>query len=132
MTDPEIDHAKIRRAAAEGTRTPLPAAGDVLLLHLDSEGDLASFDTVLAPAGYRVRACASIEQAIRLVARCDPCAGLLRLVIQAEPPIAPLEALLGAKPSLRVVALVEPSEEAHRQLAPLIQRDLIYDYHTLP
>ena len=111
---------------------PLPAAGDVLLLGLGAEGDLAGFDTVLAPAGFRVRACATIEQAIRLVGRIDPCAALLRLVTRHEPPIAELEALLAAKPSLRIVALVEPSDGAQRQLAPLIQRDLIYDYHTLP
>ena len=110
----------------------LPAAGDVLLLGLGAEGDLAGFDTVLAPAGFRVRACATIEQAIRLVGRIDPCAALLRLVTRRDPPIAELEALLAAKPSLRVIAVVEPSDAAHRQLAPLIQRDLIYDYHTLP
>jgi DNA-binding NtrC family response regulator len=111
---------------------PLPVAGDVLLLGLGAEGDLAGFDTVLAPAGFRVRACATIEQAIRLVARIDLCAGLLRLVPRHAPPVAELEALLAAKPSLRVIALVEPSDAAYRQLAPLIQRDLIYDYHTLP
>jgi DNA-binding NtrC family response regulator len=111
---------------------PLPAAGDVLLLGLGAEGDLAGFDTVLAPAGYRVRACATIQQAIRLVGRIYPCAGLLRLGTRPDPPIAELEALLAAMPSLRVIALVEPSDVAHPQLAPLIQRDLIYDYHTLP
>ena len=65
------------------TASPPSAAGgkDVLLLGLEAEGDLASFDTVLAPAGYRVRACATIQQAIRLVGRIDPCAGLLRLGI---------------------------------------------------
>ena len=111
---------------------PWPAAGDVLLLGPGAEGDLAGFDTVLAPAGYRVRACATIQQAIRLVPRIDPCASLLRLEARHDPPIAELEALLAAMPSLRVIALVEPSDASHRQLAPLIQRDLIYDYHTLP
>ena len=111
---------------------PLPVAGDVLLLGLGAEGDLAGFDTVLAPAGFRVRACATIEQAIRLVGRIDPCAALLRLVTRHDPPIAELEACWRPSPSLRIVALVEPSDAAHRQLAPLIQRDLIYDYHTLP
>ena len=67
---------------------PLPVAADVLLLGPGAEGDLASFDTVLAPAGYRVRACATIQQAIRLLARIDPCAGLLRLGSRHEPPIA--------------------------------------------
>jgi DNA-binding NtrC family response regulator len=118
--------------AAITARPPLPVASDVLLLSLDAENDLAGLDTVLAPAGYRVRACPSIEQAIPLVGRIDPCAGLLRLGTRPEAPIAALEALLQAKPSLRVVALVEPCEAAHRQLAPLIQRELIYDYHTLP
>ena len=122
---------KPQPATLPGGRSP-PVAGDVLLLGLGAEGDLAGFDTVLTPAGFRVRACASIEQAIRLVGRIDPCAGLLRLVPRHEPPIAELEALLAAKPNLRVVALVEPSDAAQQQLAPLIQRDLIYDYHTLP
>jgi DNA-binding NtrC family response regulator len=111
---------------------PLPAASDVLLLSQGAEGDLAGLDTVLAPAGYRVRACPSIEQAIPLVGRIGPCACLLRLGSRPEAPIAALEALLQARPSLRVVALVEPCDVAHRQLAPLIQRELIYDYHTLP
>ena len=97
---------------------PLPAAGDVLLLGLGAEGDLAGFDTVLAPAGFRVRACATIEQAIRLVGRIDPCAALLRLVTRHEPPIAELEALLAAKPSLRIVALVEPSDAARSDSSP--------------
>ena len=52
--------------------------------------------------------------------------------MRPDPPIAELEALLRAKPALRVIALVEPSDAAHAQLAPLIQRELIYDYHTLP
>jgi DNA-binding NtrC family response regulator len=116
--------------AAAGQK--LPGAGDVLLLGLGAGGDLAGFDTVLAPAGFRVRACATIEQAIRLLGRIDPCAGLLRLSEEDDPPVAALEALLEARPSLRVIALVEPSGAAQRQLAPLIQRDLIYDYHTLP
>jgi DNA-binding NtrC family response regulator len=128
MSELNIDAESLITAASPR----LPAAGDVLLLSLDAEGDLASFDTVLAPAGYRVRACATLEQAIRLVSRSDPCAGLLRLGARPDPPIAALEALLAAKPSLRVIALVEPSQCAHRQLAPLIQRELIYDYHTLP
>jgi DNA-binding NtrC family response regulator len=128
MSDLDIEPEPAITAA----RHPLPAAKDVLLLGLEAEGDLASFDTVLAPAGYRVRACATIQQAIRLVERIDPCAGLLRLGMRLDPPIAELEALLGAKPALRVIALVEPSDAAHAQLAPLIQRELIYDYHTLP
>jgi DNA-binding NtrC family response regulator len=127
MTDLDI-----RELAIAPAPRPLPVAGDVLLLGPGTEGDLAGFDTVLAPAGYRVRACATIEQAVRLVGRLDPCAGLLRLVPRHDPPITELEALLAAKSSLRVIALVEPSDGAHRQLAPLIQRDLIYDYHTLP
>ncbi|HEX5079974.1 MAG TPA: sigma-54 dependent transcriptional regulator [Geminicoccaceae bacterium] len=113
-------------------RPPLPMAADVLLLGPGAEGHLAGFDTVLAPAGYRVRACASIQQAIRLLARVDPCAGLLCLNAGHEPPIAELEALLGARPGLRIIALVEASDTAQAQLAPLIQRELIYDYHTLP
>jgi DNA-binding NtrC family response regulator len=132
INDPYVSDFFAEPQAPETAAAPLPVAGDVLLLSLDAESDLAGFDTVLAPAGYRVRACASIEQAIRLVGRSDPCAGLLRLGAHSEPPIAALEALLEAKPSLRVVALAEPSEAAHRQLAPLIQRELIYDYHTLP
>jgi DNA-binding NtrC family response regulator len=129
MTDPELEP----ELAITPARHPLlPAASDVLLLGAGAEGGLAGFDTVLAPAGYRVRACATIQQAIRLVGRVDPCAGLLRLSASDDPPIAELEALLAAKPTLRVIALVEPRDAAHAQLAPLVQRELIYDYHTLP
>jgi DNA-binding NtrC family response regulator len=126
MSDPDVQP----EPAITLARHPLPV--DVLLLGPGAEGDLAGFDTVLAPAGYRVRVCATIQQAIRLIGRIDPCAGLLRLGTRHDPPIAELEALLEAKPSLRVIALVEPSDTAHAQLAPLIQRELIYDYHTLP
>ena len=111
---------------------PLPVAGEVLLLNLDIEGDLAGLDAVLAPAGYPVRACPSLAHAIRLVGRIEPIAGLLRLGTGPEPPVAELEALLEASPALRVIALVEPTGAAQQQLAPLVQRDLIYDYHTLP
>ncbi|MEM7026167.1 MAG: sigma 54-interacting transcriptional regulator [Pseudomonadota bacterium] len=116
------------------TRSPqsrLTDAGEVLLLgpNVDSERD--GLGTLLASAGYRVRTSESIAHAIRLLAHCDPGAALLRLG-QTEPPIADLEALLEVRPSLRVVALAAPSETAHHQLAPLIQRELIYDYHTLP
>ena len=119
MSDPDVQP----EPAISPARHPLPV--DVLLLGPGAEGDLAGFDTVLAPAGYRVRACATIQQAIRLLGRIDPCAGLLRLGTRREPPIAELEAVLEAKPSLRVIALVEPSDSAHAQLAPLIQRELI-------
>jgi DNA-binding NtrC family response regulator len=111
---------------------PLPVAGDVLLLNLDDAGDLVGLDLALKPAGYAVRACASLEHALRLVGRINPIAGLLRLGAQPEAPVAGLEALLEASPALRVIALVEPTGTAQQQLAPLIQRDLIYDYHTLP
>jgi DNA-binding NtrC family response regulator len=130
MTDPDIEPEPTITPARHPL--PLPAASDVLLLGAGAEGDLAGFDTVLAPAGYRVRACATIQQAIRLVGRVDPCAGLLRLATSDDPPIAELEALLAAKPTLRIIALVEPRDAAHAQLAPLLQRELIYDYHTLP
>jgi DNA-binding NtrC family response regulator len=127
MSDPEIEPGP-----AGSAHDPLPVARDVLLLGPGAEGDLAAFDTVLAPAGYRVRACATIQQAIRLAPRLTPCASLLRLAAGSDAPVDELEALLAAMPALRVVALVEASGLSHRQLAPLIQRDLIYDYHTLP
>lgn len=40
-----------------------PAPREVFLLNLDVERDLRNFDHFLRPAGYRVRACASIQQA---------------------------------------------------------------------
>ena len=106
--------------------------GEVLLLNLDLEHDLPAFDALLRPAGYRVRACASLEQAHQLIGRIDPIAGLLRLGKGKGPAPEAVEALLEARPTLRLIALVEPTAEARAQLVPLVQRDLIYDYHTMP
>src|SRR5688572_5691951 len=108
------------------------ALGEVLLLNLDVERDLPGFDRLLRPAGYRVRACPSLAQARDLVARIEPVAGLLHLGTPDDPPVRTVEALLEARPGLRLIALVEPSEAARAQLAPLIRGELIYDYHTLP
>jgi len=107
-------------------------AGDVLLLDADVERELPVFTRLLQPAGYRVRAVASIAKARHLVAQSRPVAGLLRLRPDAPPPIEALEALLAEQPSLRIIAVVESRAETKHQLAALLQRDLIYDFHTLP
>jgi DNA-binding NtrC family response regulator len=118
--------------AVQPAEAPAPAPREVFLLNLDVERDLRNFDHFLRPAGYRVRACASIQQARELVARTQPIAGLLHLGGTSRPQLSAIEGLLEVRPTLRLVALVEPTPEAREQLAPLIRRDLIYDYHTLP
>jgi len=117
-------------AETEGER--LPILGDVLLLNADVEHELPGFANLLQPSGYRVRACASLPQARRLIEKIEPIAALLRLGDQEPPPIDELEALLEVQPSLRVIAVVEPGERTEETLAPLIRRHLIYDFHTLP
>ena len=106
--------------------------GDVLLLAPEVQSILPGLDSLLRPAGYRVRACATIEQARALIERIDPIVGLLHLGKGERFAVGPLEALLEAKPMLRLIALVEPSHDTCAHLAPLIRRELIYDYHTLP
>lgn len=92
----------------EGDAERVPILGDVLLLNADIERELPGFANLLQPAGYRVRACASLSQARRLVAKVEPIAGLLRLDAEHLPPVEELEALLETQPSLRLIALVEP------------------------
>ena len=71
-----------------------PAPREVFLLNLDVERDLRNFDHFLRPAGYRVRACASIQQARELVARTQPIAGLLHLGGTSRPQLSAIEGLL--------------------------------------
>ena len=123
------------QAAAKNGASVLPVSRpySVLSVHFDKSKDPTALQQALAATEIRLAACDSAEQARQIVQRIRPIAGLLyygpRIDAAAMQATA---ALMEFAPRLRLIALVDVDLTSSAELATLVAKGLIHDFHRLP
>jgi DNA-binding NtrC family response regulator len=99
----------------------------------DSKTDPVAQLEGLERSDIRVASCDTIEQARHVVERYRPIAGLLHFGAHLDGAVIETTlALAQAAPRLRLIALIEPPLAHAAELAKLVSKGLLHDFHTLP
>jgi DNA-binding NtrC family response regulator len=110
-----------------------PAPRTVLLLRFAGAKGWSMRRDVASAAELQVIACASLAEAREALRRHQPIAGLLDLGSRIDPAaVAAILRLSEAAPRLRLIALVSGRAAQSPELAMLVARGLLHDYHRLP
>ena len=105
----------------------------VVSVHFDKSKDPAVLLRALEASHIRLAACRSVEEARQQIDRLRPIAGLLHFGASIDS--AALQgavALMECAPRLRLIALVDPALARSPELATLVAKGLIHDFHSLP
>jgi len=105
----------------------------VVSVHFDKSKDPAALLRALEASHIRLATCRSVEEARQLIDRLHPIAGLLYFGANID--VAALQgtaALMEYAPRLRLIALVDPALARSPELATLVAKGLIHDFHSLP
>ena len=105
----------------------------VVSVHFDKSKDPAVLLRALEASHIRLAACRSVEEARQQIDRLRPIAGLLYFGASID--AAALQgaaALMEYAPRLRLIALVDPALVRSPELATLVAKGLIHDFHSLP
>ncbi len=105
----------------------------VVSVHFDKSKESAALERALAASRIRLAACHSLEEARELFDRLHPIAGILYFgaAIDAAA-MRGAAALMEHAPRLRLIALVEPALAQSPELAALVAKGLVHDFHSLP
>jgi DNA-binding NtrC family response regulator len=114
---------------------PLPISQPyaVVSVHFDKSKDPAALQRALEASHIRLAACDSVEEARPLIDRLHPIAGLLYFGAAIDAVgMRGAAALMEHAPRLRLIALIEPTLARSPELATLVAKGLLHDFHSLP
>jgi DNA-binding NtrC family response regulator len=121
--------AKQNGAAAAPVTQPYA----VISVHFDKSKDPAALQRALEATHIRLASSNSVEEARQLIDRLHPIAGLLYFGAGIDTAaMRGAAALMEYAPRLRLIALVEPGVTRSSELATLVSKGLIHDFHSLP
>jgi DNA-binding NtrC family response regulator len=105
----------------------------VVSVHFDKSKEPAALQRAFAASRIRLAACHSADEARELFDRLHPIAGILYFgsAIDAAA-MRGAAALMEHAPRLRLIALVEPALARSLELAALVAKGVIHDFHSLP
>jgi DNA-binding NtrC family response regulator len=115
------------------TVLPVTQPYAVVSVHFDKSKDPAGLQRALEATHIRLAAGNSVEEARQLIDRLRPIAGLLYFGATIDTAaMRGAAALMEYAPRLRLIALVEPALTRSSELATLVAKGLIHDFHSLP
>jgi DNA-binding NtrC family response regulator len=123
------------QTAAKNGATVLPVSRpySVLSVHFDKSKDPAALQHALEATHIRLATCDSVEQARQIIDRLRPIAGLLHYGPRIDAAaIHATASLMECAPRLRLIALVDEGALSSAELATLVAKGLIHDFHRLP
>jgi DNA-binding NtrC family response regulator len=123
------DHTE--QSGAAGLPISQPYA--VVSIHFDKSKDPAALQRALEASHIRLAGCRSAEEARHLIERLQPIAGILHFGTAIDDAAMRGTAdLMEFAPRLRLIALVDPALIRSSELATLVAKGLIHDFHSLP